>query len=380
MALPSAHRGLVLESVTPDLSGVQIKTLPTPQVETGSAIVRILSAGVLSYQRDIYDGGRDYPLPRPLVGGMSAIGRVVAVGRDAVSLQPGTLVYVDCIIRGRDDLEAIILSANSDGFNESAQKLMKNVWRDGVFAEYAKWPLESCVSLDETRLCQGLGYGVHDLTYVSYLLVAFGGLRDIRIEPGETVIVCPATGGFGGAGVQVAIAMGVRVIAMGRNEVELSRLKKHVLKGTPNASIETVKIIGDEDEDTAALKKFGTIDAVLDLSPPAASKSPHLNSAIVALRRKGRVSLMGGFHDGPIPSFQLIAKDITVKGKFMYEREDMQQLVKMLERGLFPKGRDLVDVRSFTLDHWKAALDMGAEYTGIGRLVVIEPCREDALV
>ena len=371
--LPSNHRGLVLESVTKDLSGVQIKTLPTPQVETGSVIVRILSAGVLSYQRDIYDGGREYPLPRPLVGGMSAIGRVVAVGRDVVALQPGALVYVDCIIRGRDDLDAVILSANSDGFSESAQKLMKDVWRDGVFAEFAKWPLESCVPLDEERLCQSLGYGIHDLTYISYLLVAFGGLRDIRVEPGETVIVCPATGGFGGAGVQVAIAMGARVIAMGRNEDELTRLKAHVLDGTPGASIEMVKITGDEDKDAAALQKFGTIDAVLDLSPPAASKSPHLNSAIVALRRRGRISLMGGFHDGPIPSFQLIAKDITVKGKFMYEREDMHQLLKMLERGLFPKAADLVKVKSFSLDHWKAALDTAAEYTGIGRFVVITP-------
>ncbi|KAF7561646.1 hypothetical protein G7046_g2495 [Stylonectria norvegica] len=373
MALPEHRRALVFESVEQDLSGVEIQNLPTPQVETGSVLVRILSAGVLSYQRDIYDGRRDYPLPKPLIGGMSAIGRVVETGRDAVALQPGTLVYLDCIIRGRDDLDAIILSANSDGFNESGNKLMKHVWRDGVFTELARWPLESCVPLDERRLCQGLGYSIHDLTYISYLLVAFGGLRDIRLEPGETVVVCPATGGFGGAGVLVAIAMGARVIAMGRNEEELRRLKTHVLDGTSGASIETVTITANEDEDTAVLRSFGTIDAVLDLSPAAASKSRHLNSAIRALRRKGRVSLMGGFCDNPVPSFHLIANDITVKGKFMYERDDMYQLVKMLEMGLFPKGRDFVDVKVFPLDDWKAALDTAAEYIGIGKFVVIEP-------
>lgn len=371
--IPTHHKGLVLESVEKDLSGVHVKTLPTPQVETGSAIVRVLSAGVLSYQRDIYDGTRDYPLPKPLVGGMSAIGRVVAVGRDAVTLQPGKLVYVDCVIRGRDYLDAIILSANSDGFNEPAQKLMKDVWRDGVFAEFARFPLENCVPLDEVRLCKDLGYSVYDLTYISYLLVAYGGLRDIRVEPGETVVICPATGGFGGAGVQVAISMGVRVIAMGRNETELERMKAHVLRGTPSANIETVKITGDEEKDAIALQAFGIIDAALDLSPPAASKSPHLNSVITSLRSKGRISLMGGFPDGPIPSFQIIAKDLMIKGKFMYEREDMQQLVKMLERGLFPRGRDLVDIKKFPLEEWKAALDMGAEYMGIGRHVTITP-------
>lgn len=371
--IPSHHRALVLETVEKDLSGVHIKTLQTPQIKDGSAIVRVLGAGVLSYQRDIYDGKRDYPLPRPLVGGFSAVGRVVAVGSDAVALKPGNLVYVDCVIRGRDNLDAVILSANSDGFNEGAQKLMRDVWRDGTFAEFAKVPLENCIYLDEKRLCEELGYSIHDLVYISYLLVPYGGLRDISLEPGETVIICPATGGFGGAGVQVAIAMGARVIAMGRNEKELERLKLSVKKGTPGASIETVAISGDAEKDAAALQAFGTIDAVLDLSPPAASKSTYLNSAIMALRRKGRVSLMGGFSDDPIPSFKLIADDIAVKGKFMYEREDMNQFLKMLERGLFPKGKDFVDLRVFGLDDWKTALDVAAEYVGIGRFVVITP-------
>ncbi|PON28848.1 hypothetical protein TGAM01_v201956 [Trichoderma gamsii] len=371
--IPQNHRAIILKSVEKDLSGVHLESIATPKVEAGSAIVRILSAGVLSYQRDIYDGTRDYPLPKPLVGGFCAVGRVVALGHDAVSLEVGKLVFLDCVIRARDDLDAMILSGISDGFNENAQKLLRDVWRDGLFAEYAKFPLESCVPLDETRLCHELGYTVQELTYLGYLLVAFGGLRDIKLEPGETIAICPATGGFGGAGVQVAVAMGARVIAMGRNEQELDRLRKHILGGTPGANIETVTITGDEDKDSAALLKFGALDAVLDFSPAAASKSAHLNGAIRALRRKGRVSLMGGFGDGPLPSFQIIANDITIKGKFMYERDDMTQFIRMLERGLFPKGENFVIPKSFSLDDWKAALDMGAEYTGAGRFVVITP-------
>jgi D-arabinose 1-dehydrogenase-like Zn-dependent alcohol dehydrogenase len=220
-------------------------------------------------------------------------------------------------------------------------------------------------------LCHELGYGFHELAYIGYLLVSYGGLRDINLEPGETVVVCPATGGFGGAGVQVAIAMGARVIAMGRNLQELARLKAHVIKGTPGASIETVAITGDEAADAPALQSFGTIDAVLDLSPPSAGKSTHLDSAIAALRRKGRISLMGGFHDGPVPSFPLIAKDITIKAKFMYERDDVRRFVQMMERGLLPHGRNLVTVKSFALDQWREALDVAAEYTGIGRYVVL---------
>ncbi|EHK42403.1 hypothetical protein TRIATDRAFT_34435 [Trichoderma atroviride IMI 206040] len=371
--IPQNHRAIILKSVEKDLSGVYLESIATPEVEAGSAVVRILSAGVLSYQRDIYDGSRQYPLPMPLVGGFCAVGRVVALGHDAVSLEVGKLVFLDCVIRGRDDLDAMILSGISDGFNDNAQKLMRDVWRDGLFAEYARFPLESCVPLDEMRLCNELGYTAQELTYLGYLLVAFGGLRDIRLEPGETIAICPATGGFGGAGVEVAIAMGARVIAMGRNDQELERLRKYILGGTPGANIETVTITGDEDKDAAALLKFGALNAVLDFSPAAASKSAHLNGAIKALRRKGRVSLMGGFPDVPLPSFRIIANDITIKGKFMYERDDMTQFVRMLERGLFPRGENFVIPKSFSLDEWKAALDMGAEYTGVGRFVVITP-------
>ena len=212
----------------------------------GSAVGRVLEAGVLSYQREIYNGQRPYPFPKPIVGGYSAIGRVAAVGPDATALQPGQLVWVDCVVRGRDDQSALFLWGIHEGFTEGSRKLMRDVWRDGTFAEFAKAPLESCIPLDEARLCQGLGYSIQDLMYLSYLLVPYGGLRDIKLEPGETIVVCPATGGFGGAGVQVAIAMGARVIAMGRNEQELARLKAHVMKGTPWARVETVKITGNE--------------------------------------------------------------------------------------------------------------------------------------
>jgi D-arabinose 1-dehydrogenase-like Zn-dependent alcohol dehydrogenase len=106
-------------------------------------------------------------------------------------------------------------------------------------------------------------------------------------------VVCPATGGYESAGVQVAIAMGARVIAMGHNEKELARMKAHVKSGTPGASIETVKLTGDLNIDAAALQAFDTVDAVLGFTPLDASRSTHLRSALSALRRKGRCSAMG---------------------------------------------------------------------------------------
>jgi threonine dehydrogenase-like Zn-dependent dehydrogenase len=366
--LPPHHRALVLENRQ---DGFQSKMMGTPEPIYGSAVVRVLHTGLISYQRDIYNGTRPYTFPTPIVGGLSAIARVAALGPDATILQLDQLIYVDCVVRGRDDPCSLFLAAIHDGPTDGTRKLMRDVWRHWTFAEFARVPLENCITLDEARLCRGLGYSTLDLTYMAYLLVPYGGLRDIGLEPGETIVIGPATGGYGGAGVQVAVAMGARVIAMGRNEKELARLQEHVKRGTPGASIETVQITGDEAIDKAALKSFGVIDAVLDLTPFGV-KSTHTRSAISSIRRGGRCSLMGSA-ECPTTAWEFVGSNLTLKSKLMYEREDMLQFVKMLERGLFPKGKGFVDAKSFELEDWREALDEAAEYTGVGKLVVITP-------
>nr|POE63250.1 alcohol dehydrogenase [Quercus suber] len=364
-ALPSEFRGLWVESVGTPLT---VKSLAMPQSHHGSVVVRVLAASILSYHREIYDGIRHYPFPTPIVPGGSAIGRVVSVGPDATRLEIGQLVFVDSVIRGRDDPSALFLSAIHEGSSAGSRKLMREVWHDGAFAEYARAPLENCIPLDEARLCSSLGYSIQDLMYLCDSLVPFGGLRDIQVEPGETVVVSPATGGFGGKAVQVAVAMGARVIAMGRNKLELTRLKAHAEKAVPGACVEVVVISGDEVADTASLQAFGTIDAILDLSPPAAANSTHLKSALAALRYQGRVSLMGfaEFMSSDKIRWKVIGDNIVFKGKLMYTRDDMVQFTKMMERGLFPKGLALADTKVFQLDDWQAAFDTAAQWTGLG--------------
>jgi len=133
--LPTHHRALVLETLE---NGFEVKTVPTPRADPGSAVVRILEAGVISYHREIYNGERHYDFPKPIVGGLSAVGRIVAVGEDAVVLRPGQLVWVDCVVHARDDPDCLFLTAIHDGLTEETKKLSKDVWRDGAFAEYMK--------------------------------------------------------------------------------------------------------------------------------------------------------------------------------------------------------------------------------------------------
>ena len=306
--IPNQHKALVLDNRE---VGFELKTIPTPQPDLGSAIVRIEAAGILPYHLKVI---RHYPIPTPLVGGFSAIGRIAAVGPDAVTLKPGQLVYIDCVIHARDNPDAFFLSAVIEGFTHESKSLMRNVWRDGSFAEFMKAPLENCIQLNEDQLCRGLGYTISELTYMAYLLVPYGGLKDINLVPGETIVICPATGGYGGAAVQVAVAMGARVIAMGRSEEKLAKLKALVMRASSGSSVESVVITGDETNDLGALQAYGTIDAVLDLTPSSAAASSHTRSAIRALRRGGRISLMGSTQN--IGVGEILTNNITLRGKY----------------------------------------------------------------
>ncbi|KAI1324552.1 GroES-like protein [Xylariaceae sp. FL0255] len=367
--IPSHYRALVVPSVGADL---RVEQRPIPEAIPGSVVVRVIESSILSYQREIYSNSkkRPYPFATPIVGGCSAVGRVVATGPDATIVQPGQLVWVDCVVRGRDDNEAIFLFGIHEGSTPSSQKLAGGIWHDGTFAEFARVPLENCIPINEARLCgEELAYSPRDLIYLSHLLVAFGGLRSIDVKPGETVAVCPSTAGFGGAAVHVTAALGARVIAMGRNEEELKRLKNFIDKGMPWAHVETVKITGDQAADTATLKAFGPLDAILDISPPEAAQSANLLSATHALRRGGRISIMGNVGQNLMDGFNFIGSDIVAKGKLMYDREDLLLFVKMLEVGLFGKGTNFVERRAFALEDWDRAFDEAATYAGIGRIV-----------
>jgi threonine dehydrogenase-like Zn-dependent dehydrogenase len=164
--------------------------------------------------------------------------------------------------------------------------------------------------------------------------------------------------------------MGARVIAMGRN-VE-------VLKNVASRSerIRAVPITGDGEADTAALKKLGTIDAFFDISPPAAAGTTHIKSAIMALRPGGRVSLMGGIRgDVCIPYGMVMHKDLQLKGKWMYPREAVRELIKMVEVGILKVGKPAGYriIGKFAMEDWDAAFTAAEKNAGMGEKAIICP-------
>ena len=371
--LPQTHRALVLHSR--DLPLV-VETRPLPQITSGSALVRNLNVQLISYTGEVWSGKRPLPFPTPMVPGGHSVARVAAVGPDATTLKPGQLVYVHDFIAARDDPDELCLFGLHSGFSSGTRSMVENEWRDATLAEYSRVPMENCIPLDEARLLGspqkgGLGYSIDDLGYLQIPLVAYGGLVDIDLKPGETVIIAPATGQFGGAAVQVALAMGAgTVIAMGRNEDALKRVE-----AIYPARVKTVKITGDSEQELETLSKYGPIDAFFDISPTMASNSSHYKSCISSLRRNGRASIMGGFGDLTIPASAVVFKNLQLKGKWMYERKDIAGFMRLVIFGLLKLGAAGGNriMGKFGLEQWREAADMAAKEARVGQMVLMIP-------
>ena len=368
-SLPETYTGLRFDSPS---APPTLAALPTPIPTAGTVVVRPLYAIIVQYANQIFMNGnpRGYKYPLPLVPGGTCIARIAAVPPDATSYQPGQLVYVELMVRARDDPSTRILRGFNEGTTEGTRRLLHGEWRNGCWATLATAPMESVHALDENILVGRLGYRLEDLGCLSQLIVSYGGLSDIDLKAGETILIAPATGSFGSAAVHIALAMGARVIAMGRNRTVLAELKKL------SDRIETVEISGSVQEDTNALAKLGSLDVFFDISPPTASKSSHIAAGIASLRPGGRISLMGGLRGNiELPYSLMTHNGLTIKGTFMNTAQQAKELIKTVESGTLRIGfkAGMKVMGKFGLEDWEKALDTAAAESGPGRSVYFVP-------
>ncbi|KAI1213275.1 alcohol dehydrogenase GroES domain-containing protein [Annulohypoxylon truncatum] len=371
--LPHLYSGLKFHSSSePPCYGA----LETPIVTTGTVIVKPLYSIIVQYANEIFANGnpRGYKYPLPITPGGSCIARIAAVPSDATSLKLGQLVFVELTVRSREDPNIKVLRSFHEGPTEATKRLMRE-WCNGSWAKLMNAPLESVHALDESILVEKLGYKIEELGSLSQLVVPYGGLSDVDLKAGETVLIAPATGSFSSAAVHVALAMGARVIAMGRNETALAELKKLAEPGR----VETVKISGDVEEDFDALSKFGPIDVYFDISPRPASTSSHIRAGIFALRAGGRMSLMGGIPgDISLPYWHISMNGLTIKGTFMNTSQQAKDLIKLLERGVLKIGTraGMEVVGKFRLEDCEEAFNTAAAKGGPGKSVYFTPNEE----
>jgi D-arabinose 1-dehydrogenase-like Zn-dependent alcohol dehydrogenase len=369
----ATQKSLVLTSHDQPLS---IQNVPIPTAVSGSIVVRVIATVIMPNHKKIINGEAQFPLSLPLVPGGQCIGRIQATGPDTTTLKKGKLVICSGTIRSRDDPEVSILLGIHNGIAPEARILAEGEWRNGTLAEYAKFPSENVLPLNEELLVDKMGYKLSQLSSLPACLVAFGGLDDLRVRPGDSVLVIPATGKFSGAAVEVALAMGAKVIAAGRNYDVLTKMQEAFAE---TQRLTKVVLTGDTEKDGAALKLAAGgsgADYYIDFSPPAAAKSTHIAAGISALKHGGKVSLMGGIAGNiEIPYVVTMFKDLQFRGKFMHDRDQGIQVIKMVETGLLKLGGPAraESFGPYGLEDIEEALDIAEKHSAWGSEVSVMP-------
>lgn len=310
---------------------LKLVDVPPPQPGPGELLVRVLAAGVNFPDLLIVQGKYQLRPPLPFSPGAELAGEVMAVGDGVKHWQPGQRVVAFSGVGG--------------------------------FAEQAVVPAAQCMPLPP-------GF---DPALAASFTLAYGtswhALRDrCALAAGETLLVLGAAGGVGLAAVEIAKAVGAKVIAVASSEEKRAVCRQH---GADAA-------IGYEDlrEQVKALTDGKGADVVYDAVGGAVAEP-----AIRSLAWRGRYAVVG-FASGEIPTIALnllLLKGSSLVGVFWGEwvkREPkawaagLAQLMGWLQAG---RLKPLIS-RRYALAEAPQALRDLAERRATGKLV-IEPQR-----
>lgn len=302
---------------------VRVVTVPDPAPGPHDIVLRVDWCGICGTDVEEYLTGphwipveRPNPLTHaqaPLTLGHEFCGEIVAVGREVSRLQvgdrvaPDTLIYCGhCYWCQRHQVQLCE--------NLAALGLMA----DGGLAEFCVAPETMCVRLpsslpsDRAALAETLAVGVH-------------ALRRGRLSPGETVAVVGA-GAVGLCTMQAAIHMGARRAVV----VEPEEERRH-LALTLGASA----ALDPREEGWTKMLHEGRGSPGPDLVIECAGSNESISSAIRAVRRGGRVVVVGlPPHPGTLDFTALVAAEQEIIGSLshVYD-EDFVAAIDLLADG-----------------------------------------------
>jgi 6-hydroxycyclohex-1-ene-1-carbonyl-CoA dehydrogenase len=214
---------------------VQIEDVPIPQPRADEVLVKVAGCGICHTDIGFWKDGVPTRHPLPLTLGHEVSGIVVSAGNAAGEDLIGREVIVPAVI----PCGACALCRSGRG-NVCATQLMPGNDVDGGFAEFMVAPRRG--------LCFVSTRPGHDLAELSVVADAvttpYQAIVRSGLAAGDLAVVV-GVGGVGGYAVQIAAALGARVVAVDVDEARLAAITPHGAGFTLNA----------RDLDFRALKK-----------------------------------------------------------------------------------------------------------------------------
>ena len=241
------------------------------------------------------------PIKFPLIQGADVCGEIVAVGADVNPSRIGERVITDGWLRDTKEPKNI----NKTGYFGSEC--------DGGFAEYTTTPARNALAVTSDLSDAELA------TFSCSYSTAEGMLTRAQVGPNDTVLIPGASGGVGGALVQLAKRRGARVIAMASDTKHKDVAVLFPDKILPRAPENLRVALGDE-----------KITVVADIVG-----GPYWPALIDVLERGGRYTCSGAIA-GPIVELDLrtfYLRDLTFTGSTVITPEVMPNLINYIEKG-----------------------------------------------
>jgi len=335
--------------------GPEVLTLgerPEPEAEAGQVKVRVRATAL--NRLDLYTRagarGLERQFPPPLVLGGDCAGEVAAVGSGVSALKEGDRVVINprlscqqCAVclSGRDDL------CPRSRFLGSAL--------DGSYAEYLSVPAANAHAIAE-----GVTYEQAAAIPTTYLPVWNMLVRRLQLKPWQTVLVLSASAGVGTAAIQMAKdVIGARVIATTSTAEKAAKARELGADEVINYTEEDIR------QRVREITGGAGVDCVVDHVG-----ADFFGAAFAALRPGGRYGICGAttglraeLHLG-----LLFSQQKEVYGVYMGTKEDMRQIVEMLNRGAV---RPVVD-RAFPLAEAAAAHQAMEATSFFGKLLLTQ--------
>lgn len=306
-------RAIVMRQ-TGDADRLVLEDVPTPEPRAGWVRVRVHAEGVC--YRDIVErrGGFAF-IKRPVVPGHEFAGTVDACGGGVTAFAVGDRVV------NLHRASCGECSACTAGHETRCRRALEvfGLSVDGGYAEHVVAPVGCLV-----RLPEAIPY--EQACFLNCTAaVALRALRTAaRVQAGETVLVTGASGGVGIHAVQVAKALGARVLAATTSASKTEVLREHgvdeVLVAEPSALHHAVKRATGGSGVEVALDCVGT---------------PTLNAALRSLRQGGRLVVLGNVTTERWevnPGF-LILGELEVHGSAGSNRADLEQVLAWVLEG-----------------------------------------------
>jgi 6-hydroxycyclohex-1-ene-1-carbonyl-CoA dehydrogenase len=316
-------------------SGLIVEEWPTPAPGDGEILVDVAACGVCHTDLHYLDHGTPTFKHPPIVLGHEVAGTVASLGRGVESFSIGDRVLLPAVLTcGRCE------ACRTGRENVCEAGMMLGNHMDGGYAEYVAVPAKDAFHLPpEIPLIEGSI--IADALTTPYHAVVNRG----RVHPGDAVVVVGA-GGIGLNIVQMATAVGARVLAVDVSEDKLAWARRL-------GAAETVHAPSVDRVDKAVRRAMG---GGADVAFEAVGRAATQEQALACLKTGGRLVLVGYSPEAmSLNSGRVMFRELEIVGSLGCRPVDYPRVIELARQGKV-KVAELVTHR-FALDEIALAFD-----------------------